>query len=111
MATVTTTYLVDDIDGSTGDVETVEFSLDKHLYEIDLSSDNAARLREKLGKYVTAAAPVHNVKRVAKKQIVSGAVSKEMTQAIRHWAKENGFDIAERGRIPANVRRAFEDAH
>lgn len=46
-----------------------------------------------------------------RKQVISGAVSKEQTQAMRHWARENGWQVSERGRIPANVREAFEAAH
>src|SRR6476661_6495740 len=52
MATVTRTFLVDDLDGSTEDVENVRISLDGTNFEIDLSAANAARLREKLAKYV-----------------------------------------------------------
>jgi len=52
MATVTRTFLVDDLDGSTEDVENVLISLDGANFEIDLSTANATRLREKLAKYV-----------------------------------------------------------
>src|SRR4051794_16974429 len=52
MATVTRTFLVDDLDGSTEDVENVRISLDGANFEIDLSAANAARLRENLARYV-----------------------------------------------------------
>ena len=52
MATVTRTFLVDDLDGSTGDVENVRISLDDADFEIDLSAAKAARLREKLDRFV-----------------------------------------------------------
>lgn len=111
MATVTRTFLVDDLDGTDTAVETVLFSIDKHDYEIDLSAENAARLREKLDRFIGAGHEVRESKRVVRKQVVSGTVSKEQTQAIRHWARENGYQVSERGRIPANVREAFEAAH
>lgn len=111
MATVTRTVLVDDLDGNDNDVETVRFSIDKHDYEIDLSAENAARLRVKLDRFVAAGHEVRQSKRVVRKQVVSGAVSKEQTQAIRRWARENGYQVSERGRIPANFREAFEAAH
>ncbi len=112
MATVTRTYTVDDLDGSTEDVENVQFSLDGHDFEIDLSAGNAARLREKLERFVDAGHQVKKQKRGIRKQIITtGVVSKEHTQAIRHWAKENGYQVSERGRIPSNVRDAFEAAH
>lgn len=116
MATVTRTFLVDDLDGTQDDVQTVQFSIDRHEYQIDLSADNAARLRDKLSRFVDAAHHVRQPKRVAPKpvpttQIRTGPVSKEQTRAIRHWARENGHPVSERGRIPTNVRRAFEAAH
>lgn len=114
MATVTRTYLVDDLDGSEDEVETVHFALDGHSYEIDLNPEHATVLREKLERFVEAATPVKGAKparRGRKTQVTTGAVSKEQTAAIRHWAKEQGYQISERGRIPANVREAFESAH
>ena len=111
MATVTTTYLVDDHDGNTENVQTIQFSLDRHDWEIDLSAENAARLRDKLAKYIGAAAAVKPVRRHRKQIVTTGAVSKEQSAAIRVWARENGYEVSERGRIPANVREAWESAH
>ena len=59
MATITRAYLVDDLDGSEENVNSVSFSLDKTNYEIDLSAANEARLRDKLAKFVAAATPLH----------------------------------------------------
>ena len=112
MATVTRTYMVDDLDGSTQDVENVQFSIDGLTFEIDLSAENAARLRDKLERFIEAGHRVKEQKRGIRKQVITtGAVSKEHTQAIRHWAKENGYQVSERGRIPGNIREAFEAAH
>ena len=55
MATVTRTFLVDDLNGSTEDVATIQFNLDGTSYEIDLSATNQERLREKLAKFLDAA--------------------------------------------------------
>lgn len=33
------------------------------------------------------------------------------TSDIRGWARNNGFQISERGRIPAEVRRAYDAAN
>jgi len=112
MATVTRTYTIDDLDNSTEDVENVQFSLDGHHLEIDLSAANAARLREKLERFIEAGHQVKKQKRGIRKQVITtGAVSKEHTQAIRHWAKENGYQVSGRGRVPSTVRDAFEAAH
>ena len=42
MATVTRTFLVDDLDGSTEDVENVRLGLDGTNFEIDLSERRTA---------------------------------------------------------------------
>ncbi|HEY7814311.1 MAG TPA: Lsr2 family protein [Nakamurella sp.] len=78
---------------------------------MDLGPENAGRLRSKLERFVQSGHELRQSKRVVRKQVISGAVSTEQTQAIRHWARENGFQVSERGRIPANVREAFEAAH
>ena len=112
MATVTRTYMVDDLDGSAEDVENVQFSLDGSNFEIDLSAENAARLRDKLERFIEAGHRVQGQKRGIRKQVITtGVASKEHTQAIRHWAKDNGYQVSERGRIPATIREAFEAAH
>ena len=54
MAQRTIVHLVDDVSGDDAD-ETVSFALDGQPYEIDLSSDNAARLRESLAEFVASA--------------------------------------------------------
>ncbi|HEU5475345.1 MAG TPA: Lsr2 family protein [Actinophytocola sp.] len=108
---------VDDLDGIPGDdVSTVTFALDGVSYEIDLRAENAHRLRESLADYVDSARRVGGrVRRgttPSTTPVRAGDTrSKEQTKAIREWAKKNGYDLAERGRIPANVIAAFEEAH
>lgn len=112
MATVTRTYLIDDLDGTEDEVETVRFALDGAQYEIDLNPENAARLRERMERFIEAGQRLKERKRSIRKQfITTGTISKEQTQAIRHWAKENGYEVSERGRIAASIRDAFEAAH
>ena len=53
--------LVDDVDGTVlevGEGETVLFSLDGVAYEIDVSDENAAALRNAFATYIDAARPV-----------------------------------------------------
>ena len=33
------------------------------------------------------------------------------TGAVRVWARENGYEIADRGRVPATVLTAYQQAH
>jgi hypothetical protein len=97
--------LVDDIDGSDA-TETVAFGLDGTSYEIDLNEKHAAKLRDALASYVGHARKVSGGRRTraTAKTATSGASAKE----IRDWARSNGFKVPDRGRIPADVREAFD---
>lgn len=97
--------LVDDIDGSAAD-ETVSFALDGTSYEINLSSDNADKLREALAGYVGVSRKISKSGKAFKKTTV-GASARE----VRDWAKSSGYAVPDRGRIPADVQKAFDAAH
>ena len=112
MVTVTRTFLVDDLDGSTEDVENVEISLDGAHFEIDLSAGNAARLREKLTKYMEHGTRVTPQRTRQTRRTVKPAVSgRDQVQAVRDWARQNGYTVSARGRIPMGIQEAFADAH
>jgi hypothetical protein len=99
--------LEDDLNG--GDAtETVSFGLDGRSYEIDLNDQNAAKLRAALASYVAAARRSGGSRAAAaKRRTQVGASARE----IRDWARSNGQKVPDRGRIPADVREAFESAH
>lgn len=115
MAQKVTVELVDDLDGTVSDdIGTVTFGLDGAEYEIDLTEDNADRLREILADFVAVARRTGGRVRRATapgRPAPPPAANREQTRAIRGWARQNGFDLADRGRIPANVIEAFEEAH
>ena len=97
--------LVDDIDGSDA-TETVSFGLDGTSYEIDLNDKHAAKLRDALATYVGHARTGGGGRRTrsSSQAATGGASAKE----IREWARSNGFKVPDRGRIPADVREAFD---
>ena len=98
--------LEDDYDGGVAE-ETVSFGLDGAEYEIDLSSKNAASLRDALAPWLGHARKTGGRrKRGSSKQ--SGSSS---TSDIRAWALSNGHDVSSRGRVSAEVREAYEKAH
>jgi hypothetical protein len=115
MATVTRTYLIDDLNGSTEDVSAIQFSLDRTDYEIDLDATNQARLRDNLAKYLIAAAiaaqPRRSTRRPPRGEVKAIPAGREQTQAVRDWARAAGYEISSRGRIPVNVQEAFDLAH
>jgi hypothetical protein len=101
MAKQTITKLIDDLDHGEAD-ETVKFGLDGVQYEIDLSSKNAAALRDALAPYVTAGS------RVGRASTGGGgggrrrgaqALDREQNRAIREWARSKGIKVSDRGRI------------
>jgi hypothetical protein len=110
--------LVDDLDGETAD-ETVEFGIDGKNYEIDLSKENAVRLRDVLADFVSAARRAGGRRRgsSAATNSASGsagtapkgrtAIDREQNQAIREWARKRGMKVSDRGRIPAEVLEAY----
>lgn len=113
MAQKVTVELVDDLDGTASDdISTVEFGLDGATYQIDLTDQNASTLRDALAEYVGAARRAGGrIKRGRSSgPAVRPVVDREQTKAIRDWARHNGFDLADRGRIPATVIEAFEQA-
>ena len=112
MAFATRTFLVDDLDGSTEDVQNVQLSLDGTNFEIDLSATNAARLREKLAKYVEHGTKVTPQKIRRSQRVVKPPVSgRDQVQAVRDWARQNGYKVSARGRIPKSIQDAFAAAH
>jgi hypothetical protein len=112
MAQKVLVQLVDDLDGtSSHDVTTVLFGLDGVSYEIDLTDDNAERLRDSLTAYVESARRVGGrIKRGTKPAPGSKAASANEASQIREWAQENGFELAGRGRIPSHVVEAYKEA-
>lgn len=102
--------LIDDID-ETEATETVTFGLDGVTYEIDLNEDNAARLRDSLAEFVGHGRKVSGSRRGKKSSASASASGQTSAREIREWARENGHEVPDRGRIPADVREAFEQAH
>jgi hypothetical protein len=110
MAQRTIVHLVDDVSGDDAD-ETVAFSLDGQSYEIDLSTDNASRLRESLAEFVASARKANAPARGARRGSAPTRRSSNGTGDVRSWARENGFQVSERGRIPSSVIEAYQAAH
>jgi hypothetical protein len=108
MAQKVQVLLVDDLDGGPAD-ETVTFALDGVSYEIDLTTANAATLRDAFGTWVGHARKVGG--RSARTTGSRSRSSRGDAQAIRDWAKAHGHKVSERGRISAEVKAAYEAAH
>lgn len=109
MAQKVNIVLIDDIDQTDAE-ETVTFGLDGREYAIDLNSKNASSLRDALAPYVAharAAGSSTRGRRSGATKPTAGAAPAE----IRSWARDNGYDVPERGRVSAQVREAYAAAH
>jgi len=99
--------LEDDLDGTEA-VETVTFGLDGASYEIDLSEDNAAQLREDVGAWIGHARRAGGRRSASRK---APAAPRHNLSEVRTWARENGHQVSDRGRIASSVQAAFDKAH
>ncbi|MFI0265568.1 Lsr2 family protein [Streptomyces luteogriseus] len=100
--------LIDDLDGKSTADETASFGLDGKTYEIDLTSRNADKLRKALEPYVKAGRRTGITRGRGKPTRSQGG---DDTAAIRNWAKENGYEVNDRGRVPATIREAYAKAN
>lgn len=111
MAQKVNIVLVDDVDGSEA-TETVAFGLDGTSYEIDLSDKNAGALRDALAPYLGHARKVSGGgRRSGRKAAGSGNGLGPSARLVRDWARSNGYEVSDRGRVPAEVTAAYEAAH
>jgi nucleoid-associated protein Lsr2 len=109
MAQKIQTLLIDDLDGSEAE-GTVRFGLDGTEYEIDLSAEHAQALRDALARYVSAARRASGgARRPARGGRRASADGVDTTE-VREWAKAQGIEVKDRGRMPAELVARFKAA-
>jgi hypothetical protein len=99
------TLFIDDLDGGAAD-GTVRFGLDGAEYEIDLSGEHSEELRTTLGKYIEHSRKV-TTRRASRGGRGGNAID---TAKVREWARGNGYDIKDRGRVSADVVEKYQAA-
>jgi hypothetical protein len=118
MARKTVVTLVDDLTGETAeDISTVEFTVDGMAYELDLTDENSAKLRDTLSPYVRAGRKIGGRRRggtrpgrTIKSSGSAAGYNRETLKSIRAWAKQNGHRVSDRGRLSAEVLQAWQSA-
>ncbi len=94
---------------------TVEFAVSGSQYAIDLTEDELSTFNEILAPYVGSAQRLSRRGAAISKTTVSasgeGRRTKEQLTAIRKWAKQNGHEVSERGRVARPILDAFDAAH
>ena len=107
MAQKIQTLFIDDIDGGAAE-GTVRFALDGTEYEIDLSAAHSDELRKALERYLAHARRTGGTARGAvRSRRGSAAVD---TAKVREWAKGQGIEVKDRGRVPADVVEQYKTA-
>jgi Lsr2 len=111
MAQKVQTLLIDDLDGGQAE-STVRFGLDGAEYEIDLSDGHAQALRTALAPYVSAArrAPGAAARRPGRSGRRAASAGAPDPTSVREWAKSQGIEVKDRGRVPAELIVKFRAA-
>lgn len=97
--------LEDDLTGGPAD-ETIEFGIDGKSYAVDLNARHAAEFRRQLSRFVEHARPA----RTRTRGTIRTAASRQRSRQIRAWAEQQGLEVAEYGRLPANIVHQYEAA-
>ncbi|MGN7187413.1 histone-like nucleoid-structuring protein Lsr2 [Microbacterium enclense] len=106
------TQVIDDLDGSViDDGATVQFSFDGRAYEIDLSKQNAEKMRDALRPYISAGRTAETHHATPRRTPRGRAIPTRDLADVRSWAQKNGHSINTRGRISAAVLEAYDAAH
>jgi hypothetical protein len=103
------TLFIDDLDGSAAE-GTVRFGLDGTEYEIDLNAEHAQQLRDALAAYVRAGRRVSGGSRRPARGGRRGSADGLNTTEVREWAKAQGIEVKDRGRVPAELVVKFKAA-
>jgi hypothetical protein len=105
---------IDDLDGTAAQ-GTVTFALENRAYEIDLSDENTDKLHDALAPFIEHARKASRSAGAAQaaptRKGGRTVADREQTQAIRTWARENGRQVSDRGRIPKPVVEAYNAVH
>jgi hypothetical protein len=102
--------LTDDLDGSKAD-RTVGFAFNGVSYEIDLSRKNANALEKTLAPYIAASRKISNRRRGGRAGTATRATRRPDVAGVREWARANGYDVSDRGRIPGSIVEAYKAAN
>src|ERR1700704_6152182 len=100
MVARTTVTIYDDLDNTEG-ASTVPFAYRGTNYEIDLGEKNQATLDKALAKYIAVARKAGRASALSGRRPSRVAPDRRADLAtIRAWARERGYEVSDRGRIP-----------
>jgi hypothetical protein len=99
--------LSDDFTGEEAeDVSTITYSFENKYYEIDLSEKSATAFEKLLAKHVAVSREITPAVAIGRfKESADSTLT-----AMREWARANGFEVGDRGRISDEIRVKYEQA-
>ncbi|MEU6669249.1 Lsr2 family protein [Streptomyces sp. NPDC046727] len=110
MAQKIVTVYLDDLTGMESDeVGTHRFSLNGVNYEIDLTPENYDKLDAALRPFIEKGRKLGRTKETG--PVRRSAAAGPSAEEIRAWARENGYEVNDRGRVPKEIREAFDASH
>jgi hypothetical protein len=113
MAQKTQVILIDDLDGSEA-TQTVAFAFLGANYEIDLNDEHAASIDESFAEWIKAARRTTGARGAASSRANatrSSGTKRADLDDVRSWARENGHQVSDRGRVAGKVLEAYDAAH
>lgn len=108
MAQKILTLFEDDLDGSKAD-GTIAFAIDGADYEIDLNAEHADALRGVFAPYLAVARKISYAKPTRRGSRATRQVTGPDNSAVREWAKTQGIEVKERGRIPVEIIQQYDN--
>jgi hypothetical protein len=109
MATRVETHLICDLDDLEGKA-TVMLHFEGSDYEVDLCEDHLDAYNEAMTPFIGSARRI--ARRAPATKVRSSATytpPRADLASVREWARSNGFTINDRGRIPGEVIRAYDE--
>jgi hypothetical protein len=97
--------------------EAITFGLDGQSYEIDVCADHAAQLRDTFAPFVGAGRRANRPSSTGGQRRGRGSSGRRRSGSddrvgqIREWARSNGHQVSERGRLSASLVEAYEKAN
>ncbi|QNJ57084.1 nucloid associated Lsr2-like [Gordonia phage Rabbitrun] len=106
--------VIDDYDGQPIENEepiVMEFSVEGEQYQLDLRPSNVTKFQKDMTKWTDKAQKVGGRRKRRAKAVAPTKAAKSAELAeIRNWARDNGYEVSDKGRVPAEIREAFEAA-
>ncbi|HET9691790.1 MAG TPA: Lsr2 family protein [Acidimicrobiales bacterium] len=96
-------------------VETVTFGYDGATYAFELCEAHLEEFGNVMNGYIGCArraegGPSRRARSSSSGVERSARPARQDLSAVREWARENGYEVSARGRIPTEIREAYEAA-